>query len=107
MPRLLILVLAAVVASGGAFGHTDGWGPMSFGTVLFPPDHAPHPPFVPEKEHPCAACAIAHLTAPPPAPAWLRLPGVRPAEVVSAERPLSTLAEPDITGRSPPFPPAA
>lgn len=105
--RLLPLLLAAAIAGGGAFGHSDGHGPLSVGTFFFPPDHAPHAPFLPEKDHPCAACAIANLTAPAPAPAYLVPPDVRAADVARAELPDSTLSRPDIKGRSPPLHAAA
>ena len=101
--RLLVVVALAPLALGGAFGHVDGFETLSHGTFLFPPDHPAHAPFVPEKEHPCAACAIAHLTAPASAPAYLVPPDVCAADAVRAELPASFLSRPDIKGRSPPL----
>ena len=49
------------------------------------------------------ACAIAHLTAPASAPAYLVPPDVRAADPVRAEIPASTISRPDIKGRSPPL----
>jgi hypothetical protein len=101
--RLLVVLALAPLALGGAFSHVDGFERLSHGTFLFPPDHPAHAPFVPEKEHPCAACAIAHLTAPASAPAYLVPPDVRAADAARAELPASTLSRPDIRGRSPPL----
>jgi hypothetical protein len=101
--RLLPLLVAAAMAGGGAFGHSDDQSPLSVGNFFFPPDHAPHAPFLPQKDHPCAACAIAHLTAPASAPAYLVPPDVRAADIVRAELPASTLSRPGIKGRSPPL----
>lgn len=100
--RLLVALALAPLALGGAFSHVDGFEKLSHGTFLFPPDHPAHAPFVPEKEHPCAACAIAYLTAPASAPAYLVPPDVRAADVGCAELPASTFSRPDIKGRSPP-----
>jgi hypothetical protein len=102
--RLLVVLALAPLALGGAFGHVDGFEKLSHGTFLFPPDHPAHAPFVPQKEHPCAACAIAHLTAPAFAPAYLVPPDVHIADAVRAELPASNLSRPDIKGRSPPLP---
>jgi hypothetical protein len=100
--RLFVVLALAPLALGGAFGHVDGFEKLSHGTVLFPPDHPSHAPFVPEKERPCAACAIAHLASPASAPAYLVPPDVRPADAVRAELPASTLTRPNVRGRSPP-----
>jgi len=101
--RLLVVLALAPLALGGAFGHVDGFEILSHGTFFFPPDHPAHAPFVPEKEHPCAACAIAHFTAPASAPAYLMPPDVHAADAVRAELPASTLSRPDVKGRSPPL----
>lgn len=105
--RIVVLVVLAPIGLGGAFGHVDGFETLSHGTFLFPPDHPKHAPFVPAKEHPCAACAIAHLTAPASAPAYLVPPDVRVADAVRAELPTSRLSRPDVKGRSPPLLPIA
>jgi hypothetical protein len=105
--RLLVVLALGPLALGGAFSHVDGFEQLSHGTFLFPPDHPAHAPFVPQKEHPCAACAIAHLTAPASAPAYLVPPDVRAADAVHAELPASTLTRPNVRGRSPPFLPIA
>ena len=101
--RIVVLTALAPIALGGAFGHVDGFERLSHGTFLFPPDHPAHAPFVPEKEHPCAACAIAHLAAPASTPAYLVPPDVRVADAMRAELPASTLSRPDFKGRSPPL----
>ena len=100
--RLLVVLALVPLALGGAFGHVDGFEKLSHGTFLFPPDHPAHAPFVPQKEHPCAACAIAHLAAPTSAPAYLVPPDVCAADAVRAELPASNLSRPEIKGRSPP-----
>jgi len=105
--RIVVLAALAPIALGGAFGHVDGFEKLSHGTFLFPPDHPAHAPFVPEKEHPCAACAISLLTAPASAPAYLVPPDVCAADAVRAELPASTITRPDVRGRSPPLLPIA
>src|ERR1017187_7316142 len=83
--RLLVVVALAPLALGGAFGHVDGFETLSHGTFLFPPDHPAHAPFVPEKEHPCAACAVGHP--PPPAPPPPLCPPPRPGSRSVLSRP--------------------
>ncbi len=102
LQRLLVVLALAPVALGGAFGHVDGFEKLSHGTFLFPPDHPAHAPFVPQKEHPCAACAVAHLTAPASAPAYLVPPDVRAAEIARVERAIPSATLPELSGRSPP-----
>ena len=100
--RAAVLALLAPLALGGAFGHVDGFELLSQGTQLFAPDHPAHAPFVPEKEHPCAACAVANLT--PPALADLLL--VPPMAGTARETPGTRRAPaptlPELPGRSPP-----
>ena len=102
--RILVLTVLAPLALGGAFGHVDGFEKLSHGTFLFPPDHPAHAPFVPEKEHPCAACAIASLVAPAAAPFFLVPPEVRRAHAVDSERVEQAPTLPELPGRSPPSP---
>jgi hypothetical protein len=105
--RLLVALALAPLALGGAFGHVDGFERLSHGTFLFPPDHPAHAPFVPEKEHPCAACAIASLVAPAAAPLFLVPPEVRRAPEIRAERTIPFAPVPELPARAPPVSPAA
>ena len=100
--RLLVVVALAPLALGGAFGHVDGFEILSHGTFFFPPDHPAHAPFVPEKEHPCAACAIASLVAPTAAPFFLVPPEVRRALEICAERTIPFAPAPELPARAPP-----
>lgn len=100
--RALVLATLAPLLVGGAFGHVDGFEVLSHGTFLFPPDHPAHAPFVPEKEHPCAACAAANLLPPVAAPVFLVPPEVRLAPAVHVERAAPSPALPERSGRSPP-----
>lgn len=104
--RAAVLALLAPLALGGAFGHVDGFEPLSQGTQLFAPDHPAHAPFVPEKEHPCASCAVSNLT--PPAFATLLLvpPIVGTAHETQCAWRAPAPALPELPGRSPPFPTA-
>jgi hypothetical protein len=97
-----VLALLAPLALGGAFGHVDGIEALSHGTQLFAPDHPNHAPFVPQHEHACAACAVANLLAPAPAPVFLAPPAPRAS--VEARADLATPAPvlPGLSGRSPP-----
>jgi len=104
--RILILTVVVPLALGGAFGHVDGFERLSHGTFLFPPDHPAHAPFVPEKEHPCAACAIASLVAPAAAPFFLVPPVVRHALEIRAERTIPFAPAPELPARAPPTSPA-
>ena len=101
--RILVLTVLAQLALGGAFGHVDGFERLSHGTFLFPPDHPAHAPFVPEKEHPCAACAVASLVAPTAAPFFLVPPEVRRALDVRAERIIPFAPAPELPARAPPI----
>jgi len=100
--RVLVLTLLAPLALGGAFGHVDGLELLSHGTFLFPPDHPAHAPFVPEKEHPCAACAVANLVPPAAAPAFHVPPEVRFAPTIDVERAAPCPALSELPARSPP-----
>lgn len=100
--RILLLTVLVPLALGGAFGHVDGFERLSHGTFLFPPDHPAHAPFVPEKEHPCAACAVASLVAPAATPLFLVPPEVRRALDVRAERTVPFAPAPELPARSPP-----
>ncbi len=104
--RAAAFVLLAPLALGGAFGHVDGMEILSRGTQLFAPDHPAHAPFVPEKEHACAACALAALSLPAAVPVFLIPPVVYPAPEVRAERLASAPGTPELPGRSPPLSPA-
>ena len=90
--RILVLAALAPLALGGAFSHVDGFEVLSKGTFFFPPDHPAHAPFVPEKQHPCAACAVAHLVPPAAAPVFLVPPEVRLAPAIHVERTAPTPA---------------
>jgi len=102
--RFFIALVLAPLALGGAYGHVDGSEVLSHGTFLFPPDHPAHAPFVPQKEHACASCAVSNLTPPAFATLFLVPPMVGTAyETRCAWRaPASTL--PELPGRSPPSP---
>jgi hypothetical protein len=100
--RILVLAALAPLLVGGAFGHVDGFEVLSKGTFFFPPDHPAHAPFVPEKEHPCAACAVANLVPPAAAPVFLTPPQIRLALAVDVERAVPSPALPELPGRSPP-----
>jgi len=101
--RVVVLMALAPVALGGAFGHVHGFETLSHGTFLFPPDHPAHAPFVPEKEHPCAACAVANLMPPAAVPFFLTPPEVRFAPTIDVERAAPSPVLPELPGRSPPF----
>ncbi len=100
--RAAVLALLAPLALGGAFSHVDGIEALSHGTQLFAPDHPNHPPFVPGKEHPCAACAIAHLLPPASARVFLASPVSRPMPEARADRVAPAPSVPDLSDRSPP-----
>ncbi|MFI5120774.1 MAG: hypothetical protein ACHQM4_10185 [Thermoanaerobaculia bacterium] len=102
LARAAVFALLAPLALGGAFGHVDGLEVLSQGTQLFAPDHPAHAPFVPEKEHPCAACAVANFT--PPAFATLLLvpPIVGTARETQCAWWAPAPALPELPGRSPP-----
>jgi hypothetical protein len=102
--RIVVLTALAPIALGGAFGHVDGFETLSHGTFLFPPDHPAHAPFVPSKEHPCAACAVANLLPPATAPAFLSPPEVRLAHPVHATHVERAPILPELPARSPPCP---
>ncbi|MGE5718058.1 MAG: hypothetical protein ACM369_15530 [Acidobacteriota bacterium] len=104
--RLLVALVLAPLALGGAFGHVDGSEVLSHGTFLFPPDHPAHAPFVPQKEHACAACAVANLLPPASAPVFLRPPASRPAPETWGDRETPAPLLPGLSGRSPPTPAA-
>ena len=100
--RAAVLALVAPLALGGAFGHVDGSEVLSHGTFLFPPDHPAHAPFVPQKEHACASCAVSNLTPPAFTTFLLVPPIVRIAhETWNAWR-APAPALPELPGRSPP-----
>jgi hypothetical protein len=100
--RVAVLALLAPLALGGAFGHVDGFELLSQGTQLFAPDHPAHAPFVPQKEHACASCAVSNLT--PPAFATLRLvpPMVEIAHETRGAWRAPSPSLPELPGRSPP-----
>ena len=104
--QILAFATLMPVALGGAFGHVDGFEILSQGTQLFAPDHPAHSPFVPAKEHPCAACAVANVT-PPVSSTLLFAPsmlGTAGDARCSWRAPAPT--PPELPGRSPPFPTA-
>ena len=101
--RVLSALLIALALGTGGIWHTEGLGLLSSGTHFFPPDHAPHAPFVPETEHPCLACALALGSGPLPSPIDLVPPDIRHPESVGAEALISRTPAPEGTGRSPPF----
>jgi len=100
--RAAVLALLAPLALGGAFGHVDGIEALSHGTHLFAPDHPNHPPFVPQHEHACAACAVANLLPPQSAPAFLAPTASRPLVEARADREAPAPVLPALSGRSPP-----
>lgn len=106
LSRAAVVALLAQLALGGAFGHVDGLELLSQGTQLFAPDHPAHAPFVPQREHACAACAVANLSAPAAVPVFLVPPLVRPILEVRAERLALAPDAPELSGRSPPQSPA-
>jgi hypothetical protein len=97
-----VLALLAPLALGGAFGHVDGFEVLSQGTQLFAPDHPVHAPFVPQREHACAACAVANLLPPASAPVFLTPPASRPSPEARADLAVFAPALPAFSGRSPP-----
>jgi hypothetical protein len=101
--RAAVFVLLAPLALGGVFGHVDGIEALSHGTQLFAPDHPNHAPFVPQPEHACAACAVANLLAPAPAPVFMTPPASRPSPEASADCEVPAPALPALSGRSPPL----
>ena len=105
--RIFVVLALAPLAFAGGFGHVDGFEVLSHGTFLFPPDHPAHAPFVPEKEHPCAACAAANLLPPAAAPVELVPLDLGFAPAVDVERTAVAPALPALSGRSPPAVPAA
>ena len=105
--RAFVLAALAPLLVGGAFGHVDGFEVLSHGTFFFPPDHPAHAPFVPEKEHPCAACAVANVLPPAAAPVYIVPAEIGFAPVVLVARTTVPPALPALSGRSPPVPPRA
>jgi hypothetical protein len=101
--RAAVLALLAPLALGGAFGHVDGFEALSHGTFLFPPDHPVHAPFVPQKEHACASCAVSNLTPPALAAFLLVPPIVGTADETRCAWRAPAPALPELPGRSPPF----
>ena len=100
--RTALLVLLAPLALGGAFGHVDGIEALSHGTQLFAPDHPNHAPFVPEREHACASCAVSNLTPPVSAPVFLVPPVLCALHETRVERRAPARVLPELPGRSPP-----
>ena len=100
--RAAVFALLAPLALGGAFGHVDGFEVLSQGTHFFAPDHPAHAPFVPDKEHPCAACAVANVLPPASAPVFLAPPASRPSPEARADHPAPAPLLPALSGRSPP-----
>ncbi len=100
--RAAVLALIAPLALSGEFGHVDGLGLLSQGTQLFAPEHPEHAPFVADKDHPCAACAVANLLPPASAPVFLAPPPSRPSPEGRAERVAPAPILPGLSGRSPP-----
>jgi hypothetical protein len=100
--RAFVLAVLAPLLVGGAFGHVDGFEVLSKGTFFFPPDHPAHAPFVPEKEHPCAACAVANLLPPAAVPVFRVPPLIRLALAVDVERAAPSPAPPELPARPPP-----
>jgi hypothetical protein len=102
LSRAAVVALLAQLALGGAFGHVDGLEILSQGTQLFAPDHPAHAPFVPQREHACASCAVANVTPPASAPVFLVPRVLCAVHETRVERrdPASVL--PDLSGRSPP-----
>ena len=102
--RILVLTTLAPLLVGGAFFHVDGFERLSHGTFFFPPDHPAHAPFVPEKEHPCAACAVANILPPEAAPVFLVPPEIRRTLEIRIERLVSFAPAPELPARAPPCP---
>ena len=100
--RILVLTALAPLLVGGAFGHVDGFEVLSKGTFFFPPDHPAHAPFVPENQHPCAACAVANLMPPAAAPVFQVPPQIRLALAFDVDRAAPSPVLPELPGRSPP-----
>jgi hypothetical protein len=100
--RAAVLVLLAPLALGGSFGHVDGSDSLSHGTQLFHPDHPAHAPFVPEREHACASCAVSNLTPPASAPVFLVPPVLCAVHETRIERRAPAPVLPELPGRSPP-----
>lgn len=100
--RVAVIALLAPLVLGGAFGHVDGIEALSHGTQLFAPDHPNHAPFVPQHEHPCAACAVGNLVRPAPAPVFQAPPAARPSPDACADREHRSPVPPAHSGRSPP-----
>ena len=100
--RFLVVLILVPLALGGAFGHVDGSEVLSHGTFLFPPDHPAHAPFVPQKEHACASCAVSNLTPPPFATLLPVPPMVGTARETQCNRRAPAPALPELPGRSPP-----
>ncbi|HSB62705.1 MAG TPA: transglycosylase, partial [Thermoanaerobaculia bacterium] len=61
-----------------------------------------HAPFVPQKEHACASCAVANLVPPTSAPVFLVPPASRPSPEAHADRAAASPLVPAFSGRSPP-----
>jgi hypothetical protein len=102
--RILIITALAPLALGGAYSHVDGFEVLSKGTFFFPPDHPAHAPFVPEKEHPCAACAVAHVLSPDAEPLYLGPPECRLAPVIDADCAAHFRTSSEVPARAPPVP---
>jgi hypothetical protein len=102
LARFFVVLVLAPLVLGGAFGHVDASEVLSHGTFLFPPDHPAHAPFVPQKEHACASCAVSNLTPPTSAPVSLAPPVVRTILEARVERWAHEPALPELPGRSPP-----
>jgi hypothetical protein len=101
--QILAFATLMPVALGGAFGHVDGSEVLSQGTFLFHPDHPAHAPFVPQKEHACASCAVSNLT-PPAFASLLPVPSiVETARETQCAWKAPAPALPELAGRSPPF----
>jgi hypothetical protein len=98
-----VFALLAPLALGGAFGHVDGFELLSQGTQLFAPEHPAHAPFVPQREHACAACAVANLLPPASAPVFLNAPASHPSPEARADCEAPAPSVPAFSGRSPPF----
>ena len=103
LSRAALLALLAPLALGGAFGHIDGLELLSQGTQLFAPDHPAHAPFVPEREHACASCAVSNLTPPAFAPVFLTPPVLCAVHETRIERRAPAAVLPELPGRSPPL----
>jgi hypothetical protein len=100
--RAAVFALLAPLALGGAFGHVDGIEALSHGTQLFAPDHPNHAPFIPQKEHACASCAVSNLTPPAFATLLFAPPIVGTARETGCAWRVPAPALPELPGRSPP-----